>query len=171
MVWKRLIVVVVALAIISTVSINASAAEVYNEGNISTTYVTYFRDMLSKVSPSDDYVFYRSGQYEYSMVVGDLDYSNGRISFNYIDEPCKVYKITQSTGSSYNQTYSFTVTNYSDFSLNVGNSLIYSNLGDFPDLIERGDYLETALVLLVLVVVCMYITSRIFGFCLRTRRS
>lgn len=165
MVWKRLIVILAALAILSAVPITASAAEVYTEGNISTTYVTYFQDILSKVSPLDDYVFFRSGQNEYTMVVGNLVFENGTISTN---ERCRVYQI-YTTSQSYQSYYHFVSNNYAEYSVSVGSALIYSNLGDFPDLNERGDYLETAILVIMLVIVCMYLLARIFSFCLRSR--
>lgn len=167
MVWKRLICFVSALAVILALPITASAATVYTEGNISTTYVTYFQDILSKVSPLDDYVFFRSGQSEYTMVTGDLSYNNGIIS---TQEPCVVYQIYTTTTSGYNSIYHFTSTTAEEYSLSVGTSLVYSNLGDFPDLNERGDYLETAILILMLVIIFMSLLSRIFAFCLRNAR-
>lgn len=164
MVRKRLICLLFALALILAVPIQASAAEVYKEGNISTTYVTYFEDILGKVSPLDDYVFFRSGQYDYTMVVGDLLFSGSQ--FVAVGE-CVVYTIFQGSGSGYSNTYQFNTTVSNAFTLNADNALVYSNLGEFPDLIERGDYLETALLLLVLVIVFMSLGSRIFGFSLR----
>lgn len=167
MVWKRLICLLGSLAVILAVPITASAAEVYTEGNISTTYVTYFQDILSKVSPLDDYVFFRSGQNEYTMFTGNLIYNNGTISSQ---EPCRVYQIYTTTGSGYSSTYHFTANNYQEYSVSIGSALVYSNLGDFPDLNERGDYLETAILVLMLVIVCMYLLARIFSFCLRSHR-
>lgn len=166
MVWKRLICLLGSLAVILAVPITASAAEVYDQGNISTTYVTYFEDILSKVSPLDDYVFFRSGQNEYTMFTGNLIYNNGTI---YSQEPCRVYQIYTTTSSGYNTTYHFTANNYQQYSVSIGSALVYSNLGDFPDLNERGDYLETALLLLVLVIVCMSLVARVLGFSMRSR--
>ena len=80
---------------------------------------------------------------------------------------CTVYTITQGSGAGASNTYTFSTSTSNGYSLNVNNALVYSNLGEFPDLIERGDYLETALLLLVLVIVFMSLGSRIFGFSLR----
>ena len=141
----------------------ASADEAYTEGNISTTYVTYFQDILGKVSPSKDYVMFRASQTEYKMVVGDLEINNGTI---YTYEPCRVYSI-YTTSSGYQSVYNFVANNYAEYTVNTNNTLVYSNLGDYPDLIERGDYLETALLIIVLVIVFMSLLSRIFSFNLR----
>lgn len=145
--------------------LTATAAEVYQEGNISTTYVTYFQDILSKVSPFDDYVFYRSGQNQYAMLVGDLYIADDTI---YSFERCKLYEI-YTTSSSYTTIYKFRSNYYSEYSVTVGDALVYSNIGDYPDLIERGDNIETVTLLTLLVIVCMYLVSRIFNFTLRSR--
>ncbi len=166
MVWKRLIFTLFALAVILAVPITASAEEPYTEGNISTTYVTYFQDILAKSSITDDYVFFRSGQYEYKMYVGDITFENGIFSS---DSSCRSFTIGTSS-SGYNQTYTFSSSEIGSFSLTTNNALIYSNLGSYPDLIERGEYIETASLLLILVIVCMYLVSRIFSFCIRSRR-
>lgn len=166
MVWKRLACLALALAVLLPMAITASAADVYTEGNISTTYVTYFRDILGKLPPSDDYVFFRSGQSEYTMVVGDLFYQNNIISAY---TPCRVYQIYTSSSSGYQSTYHFAANNYAEYTVNIGSGLVYSNLGDFPDLNERSDYLETAILVLMLIFIFMHLISRIFNFTLRSR--
>lgn len=57
MVWKRIVVFCLVLAVLSPLAISASAYSVYNEGNISTTYLAYFEDIISKIDVDDDYVF------------------------------------------------------------------------------------------------------------------
>lgn len=166
MVRKRLICVLFALAVILAVPIHASAADVYTEGNLSPTYIAYFEDILGKVSPLDDYVFFRSGANDYTMVVGDLYYSGTTIIG--VGE-CTVYTISEIVESDITS-YQFNSALSNGYTLNIHNSLVYSNLGDFPDLIERGDYVETALLLLVLVIVFMSLVSRIFSFNLRYKR-
>lgn len=166
MVRKGLIVIVCVLAVIMALPFTASADEAYTEGNISTTYVTYFRDILSKVSPNKDYVMFRASQTEYKMCVGNLEVNNGTI---YTYEPCRVYSIYTTT-SGYQSVYHFVANNYAEFSVNTNNTLVYSNLGDYPDLIERGDYLETALLIIVCVIVFSSLLSRFFSFNLRYKR-
>ena len=48
MVRKTLIFVLALLALLSAMPISASAYQVYNQGNISTTYITYFEDIVYK---------------------------------------------------------------------------------------------------------------------------
>lgn len=166
MVWKRLIIFGCTLAVILALPLTASAAEVYNDGNISTTILTYFQDMMSKVSLTDDYVLFRSGQYEYTMYVGDISHENYTFTSSDILD---VYIITTNTGSSYSSAYTFYSSTISGCHLINPAVIVYSNLGDYPDLNERGDYLETASLLLILVIVCMSLVARIFSFSMRSR--
>lgn len=156
---------VLALALILAVPVSASAYEVYTEGNISSTYTAYFRDIVASASSFDDYIYWRSGQYEYSLVVGDLDYSGGVFSS---DDACTHYIFTTSSG--YNSSFSYRTVEINDFSLSVGDAFVYSNLGNYPNLTDRGDFYALASLLLLLVALCMYLVRSVFGFCLRTRR-
>lgn len=158
---SRIIVFLVIAAVMLPMA--ASAATIY-DGNISTTYITIFRDIASKLSPFDDYVFFRSDQYEYMMVVGDFDYSSGLMS---ADGRVTIYAI--STNNTYNSSYVYSVSTQDGFSISPGESLIYSNLGDYPDLILRSDYYELSAVLLLLVGLCCYLLRSVFGFCSRKR--
>ena len=151
----------------SFMTLHATAAEPYQDGNISTTYTAIFEDIASKLKLTDDYVFYRSGQYEYKMYTGELRISGTTISGSGL----KSYTITTGTGS-YNQnnTYQYSVQENQSLTLNCGDDLVYSNLGDYPNLIERGDNIETALLLLGGIAFVCFLTSRIFSFSTRLRR-
>lgn len=130
---------------------------VYTEGNISTTYVQYFKDILSGANIKDNYVAFRSGQYEYTMVVGDLEYSNGTISLN---ETGTEYTFTQS--GNYNAQYKYNTNEITNFSVSVGDSIIYSDVGQFPHLIERGVHIETLTLVLFSAMCVFVIIDRIF---------
>ena len=81
MVWKMKRCLVACLIISALCAIQASAASPY-DGNISTTYLTIFRDVVADLSPADDYVFYRSDEYEYTLVAGDLEYNGSSFSLD-----------------------------------------------------------------------------------------
>lgn len=165
MVRQRLIGLMAAFVLLIASSTTTHAATVYEEGNISSSITTIFGDVMSKVSPFDDYVFFRSGQYEYTMYVGDFTLSGTTFVPS---SDVEVYLL--STGSSgYNSVYNYGYTLESGFTLDVGSNLVYSNLGTYPDLIERGDYLDTFTLILVSCAVFMYLVRSIFGFCLRFR--
>lgn len=162
---RKIIFIILALALSMALPLSASAYSVYEDGSLSSTYTTYYRDVVSGLSPFDNYVYWRSGQYEYSLVVGDLDYNNGKFSS---DQTCKHYKFTTSSG--YNSTFTYSTTNINDFSLSVGNALVYSDLGNYPCLTDRGDFYAFTSLLLMFIALCIFLVRSIFGFNLRTRR-
>lgn len=135
---------------------NAKQYSVYEEGTLSTTYTQYFKDILSGVGFNENYIAFRSGQYSYTMLVGELEYSNGVIKL--IGEG-KEYEYS-STGTGYNNQYKYYVRDVTDSSINVGNNIIYSDVGDFPQLVERGAKYE----ILSTVLLC------IFGLCIVINR-
>lgn len=155
---KMMCAIVVLLCAFGTTA-HAATYTVY-EGNPSSTYITYFRDILSGIGFNENYVAFRSGQYEYTMVVGDLSYDG--TSFN-LDSSGTVYKFT--TDNSYNSYYSYSVTDLSVFNLNPDDKIVYSDLGQFPQLLERGDKFE----MLTAVLVCIALLSVVVGRVLRRR--
>lgn len=167
MVRKSLRVAVVLGCVLAAVlpqAIAASAAsyEPY-DGNMSSTYVTIFRDIVGKIPLTEDYVFFRSGQYEYMLISGDLEYTGG----SFTGQAVTVYRIV--TDTAYNSRYSYFQTEETNFSLAPGSGLVYSNLGHYPDLIDRGSFYSFASVLLLLVCVCMSLIRSIFNFTMRRR--
>lgn len=145
----------------------ALAYSVYEDGNISSTYTTIFRDILEDTNIFEDYVFFRSGQYEYTMIVGDITLSGTSFSAADFTE----YVISYTSGS-YGSTsnYSYTTSTGTNFSLSVSDNLVYSNLGHYPKLIERGVYYEFAsLVTLCIIGMCMLMRP-MFQFVCRLRK-
>lgn len=133
--------------------------DVYENGTISSTYITYYKDILSGQSIMDDYVGFRSGQYTYTLAVGDLEY-NGSFTGN---GNIKVYTFdTQSSG--YNQALKYTVSQDNNFSLNSSDTVLYSNLGDYPQLIERGANFEVFTAILLCICMCSIVINRIFYY-------
>lgn len=159
MVRKGLIFVMI-LALISALPICARAYSVYTEGNISTTYLSYFEDLTSKIGLNDDYVFFRSGQNEYTMAVGDLDLVNG----TFVGSSVKIYQIYSTSISGYNTIYSFSNRTENGFVLQVASSLVYSNLGSYPDLIQRNDYNEKVILLFMSISLVSGCITSIFAF-------
>lgn len=96
---------------------------VYDDGMISETYANYARGLLQYVKPGDDYVFARTGQYEYIFAHGDWD---GDFSGE-----ATIYEITL---SNYNNTYSYYTFTDSNFRLSVGDGLVYSSIAPYPSL-------------------------------------
>lgn len=101
----------------------ALSYSVYDDGMISSSYVDYARGFLQYVKPGEDYVFARTGQYEYIFAHGDWD---GGFSGE-----ATIYKITV---SNYNTNYGFTSFTDSNFSLSPGSGLFYSSVAPYPSL-------------------------------------
>lgn len=96
---------------------------VYDDGMISSTYLEYARGLVVRCGLYEDYVFARTGQYEYIFAHGDWEN-------DFSGEAC----IHQFTVSNYNTGYSYDVFTDSNFSLSVGDGLVYSSLPDYPSL-------------------------------------
>ena len=116
-----------------TATVQAANYTAY-DGNISSTYTTYFRDILANAPLTDNYVYFRDSQNGYTMVVGKLDYVNG--SFVLLEKGT-IYHI-DSNGSNYNNYYSYTVDDIEIFNLITDGKIVYSDLGNFPQLEERS---------------------------------
>ena len=76
----------------------------------------------------NNYVYYRCGQYQYVIVYGDLAFDSASNVFSGSD----LAWISLSTNSSGSTYYSWGHGTFSSFSLSVGDSLVYSNLGFYP---------------------------------------
>lgn len=152
---RKVIALVCALAALASLTPGASAATVY-EGNISTTYLTYFQDIAGKLPIGDHYVFYRSGQYEYTMIAGDLTYDGS----TFTADEAKSYIL--GTTSTYNAAYQYSTGTVTAWSLTPGTALIYSSLGDYPDLIDPTAKYDFAIMLLIMICICLYLVNGIF---------
>lgn len=156
----RILAVACALCCLAALPLAASAATVY-EGNISTTYITIFRDIASKLPITSDYVFFRSSQYDYTLVAGDLTYNGSMFS----GEDLTQYILK--TNSNYNSTYEYGTAQIDTFSLAPGSALVYSNLGSYPDLYDRSDYTLVGIFFAIALCFVCYLLRSIFAFNLR----
>lgn len=120
-----------------------SSSVVYDQGTISTTYVEIARGLVKYVPFGKDYVFARTGQYEYIFAVGDFEQG-----FSGSAEIWKIYV------GGYNTNYSFTHYSDSSFSLSVGNGMIYSSVAPYPSL--EGVNFSYALVFISAFSLCMF---------------
>ena len=149
------------IAAILCAPVQAATHSVYENGNLSTTYITYFKDILSGAKFNDNYVAFRSGQYEYTLVVGELENENGVISL--VGDGKEYVFSTESSG--YNSQYYYYVNDLTEFSLSTGNYIVYSDTGDYPELIERGAKYE----MLSAVLLCIALLSVVIGRFFRRR--
>lgn len=159
MVRKVIPILMILLMLLNGFAVAASAESytVY-DGNPSSTYITYFKDIIPNISLNDHYVAFRSGQYEYTMIVGDLVYNNGSFTLN---DSATVYSIT--SNNSYNGYYAYNVSSIDSLSLSVGDKIIYSDLGNFPQLEERGQKYEILQTLLLFIALLCVVIRSMFG--------
>ena len=112
----------------------------YDSGTISSTVVNYMSDVVPKLGPVH-YVLFRAGQYDYRLYYArDLELSDSgefwASEADYIQYDSRYY--TWSYGSE------------SDFSLDPGSTLVYSDLGGYP-MLGTADTASWVLVFLAAV--------------------
>ena len=120
-----------------------SSSVVYDQGTISSSYVDIAKGLIKYVPFGQDYVFARTGQYEYLFAIGD--FSQG------FSGSAEVWKIVV---GGYNSNYSFIHYTDSAFSLSVGNGMIYSSVAPYPSL-EGVDF-SYALMFISAFAICMF---------------
>lgn len=150
-----MVICIVLLCAIGTVA-HAESFEPY-EGTPSNTYITYFRDIVSGIGFNDHYVALRSGQYEYILAVGDIQYGNE--IFTSADT---VGLYTISLNSGYNSTTSFTYREIDSLYISTNNQIIYSDLGHYPQLVERGAKYEMFTAVLLCTALLGVVVGRFF---------
>lgn len=129
------------------------------DGTISATYVDLGRDCLWGLHWFDNYVFWRSGQYQYTFAYGDISFSDGRFS----SSSCSILTINAPTSYS----GALTVESSSDsLSLNTNGRLVYSDLGDFPSLDSRK-YIYDEVMYLAIVALGVHVLGSASSFVLR----
>lgn len=110
-----------------------SAYDATGDYNLGTTNVAIFEGLVAKVPFGDHYVYWRDGQYSYKFAYGDLSLQGSTFSGN-----GNITIVSYDTsGSSYNSYYTYSVSSDSNFRLSASNRLVYSDLGSYPGLGER----------------------------------
>lgn len=120
-------------------------AEITEGYGVGTSNINIFGPIASKLPYGVHYVYWRESQYVYCLAYGeDLIYENGSFSAE------EVTVISYTTSSGYNSQATFDSGSETDFSLDPDNYLVWSDLGDYPTLYERGevDYAQLACVIL-----------------------
>lgn len=129
----RLLLIAVALVLCVAAPATAASPEIY-DGNISTSILDYFSDILSKVNPLKNYVLIRNSQYNYNLYVGEIAWNGNQFTADTAD----VYSIQTNTG--YNGSYTFHVSSVSDLRIIPDDHLLYSDLGPYPALVDSSVY-------------------------------
>lgn len=132
----------------------AGSASYFVAGSIPEECVSLFKKLSWKVAIPKDYVFFRAGENEYLLASGDLSFEGGVFEA----ESCDVYRLIVNGESA-----SWSIREETEFSLTCFDSLVYSNLGHFPDLIDHSEVYSLATLLLLVIALCMYLVNGIFN--------
>lgn len=98
---------------------------VYDDGFISSTYLDMAKGLISRVPFGKDYVFARTGQYQYIFAIGDFE-------SGFSDSQADIYQLD--LANNWNDSY-YSYMNYVDsFTLSTNGGMVYSNLAPYPDL-------------------------------------
>lgn len=159
MVWRKIMIACVLIAALAALPQAATAAAPYE-----TAYDENFIFALDiarsiPIGLNDSYVFYPAGADRFCLVVGGLVLEEDSIQS---ETEVTIYQISPSTGS--------VIINSADaFTIDLGTSLVYSNLGNLPDMIQRSDYYAFTALLMLGTALCCYLLRSVFSFCLRRR--
>lgn len=107
-----------------------TAADGYNLG---TTHVSIFAGVAEKVPFNQHYVFWRDSQYSYKFAYGPISVDGAE----FLSSGDVIVIDYSSNQSNYNSTYKYTTYVDRDFYLDAGDYLVYSDLGNYPDLYDR----------------------------------
>lgn len=120
-------------------------ADIDSGYGVGTSNVSIFERIAQKLPYGTHYVYFRQSQYEYV-----LAYSPDLILQGTAFSAPSVTLLTYSTASGYTSQASFVESTDTSFWLEAGEYLVYSDLGNYPTLYERGgeDYAKTACIIL-----------------------
>lgn len=166
---SKFVCIVLLLCFVMAMPLQAQASTYtpYNDGNIGTTQLQYFRDIVSNLGINDSYVAARTDRYTYQLFAGDIKYSNGQFTGSQQGSVITVYSINTDSNSFGSYTYHITTDN--NFIFNASNYLVYSNLGDYPSLEERSVIYEFSTLFIISVVAICALLRPLFSFVYRTR--
>lgn len=127
------------------VTVVLSAANISTSYGVGTSNISIFGPIASKLPYGVSYVYWRDSQYEYCLAYSDSLVLNGT---RFSADTATV--VRYNTNSGYQTQATFTVSTDANFFLDARNYLVWSDLGDYPTLYERGteDYAKTACVIL-----------------------
>lgn len=143
---------------------SVSAAVANSPGVYASADTGTYYELASRVVENSipvDYLFYRSGQYEYTLVYGDIDVAGTLFT----GDSCS-YLRWYRDGTSYGYLVDKGTT-----SVNVdsGNYIVFSSAPGFPALDVSTAFETFVIGFVALVAVLLYCLSKMFGYVLRTK--
>ena len=161
---------VLACVLVIAFAIPAQASTPY-QGQIQDTYINMFGRVVADLSIFDNYVFWRSGEFQYSLLSGELTVSNGVFTVSGGD--LYVVDLVQFDAGSWNtgSYHVYTHTENIDYTFDSLGYLVYSDLQGYPKLEGR----EVNYAFIVAFVLCVLgfasLIWSIFSFCIRSRNE
>ena len=145
--------------------IGVAGAEISDDYGVGTSNTAIFAGVVEKLPFGTHYVYWRESQYVYALAHGETLAFEGA---SFSGEDVTVVRYDSSGG------YQSPATFYSDaessFELDPQDYLVYSDLGDYPDLIERGGVTYEALACVILCSFAVwYLLERFVRACKRSR--
>ena len=146
---RKIICTVAMLALICAVGTTAQAAThtVY-PGELPSDVITYCRDIISGIGLSDNYVVFRSGEHTFVMITGSLDFNEETKTFTLSGDG---HEYIFSRSGDPDDFYTYDNGYIEDFSVSAADSVLYSDLGYYPQLMERGAKYEILTTILLSV--------------------
>lgn len=130
------------------------------KGLYDSTALSIARDMASTSSIFDDYIFFKTGDYSYELIVGDIDFEH--LTYSNASEYQIMRMIETNPQVSYYQCFRFATLSSGTIHNDAG-VLVYSSDKASPQLVDRGGvYLESAILFSIVVLTLYLIINRIF---------
>lgn len=149
------LILLACVAIAAAMPTQALASSVYSDEIIPEPALAFFRSVLNGLDLNSKYVAYCSGAGTYTLAVGDLVLSEDGRFTGAVD-------LYSYSGAGY-QVSSETL------DLDPDGHLVYSNLGSYPVILERGNLYEFSMLFLLCVVAAALLIRSIFSFSYRNR--
>lgn len=143
----------------------AAVGGVSDEYGVGTSYNVYFAGLAGKLPAGTHYAYYRSGQYEYTFVYSeDLQVDGDTFTAD------SAVVAVLDTESGYQSPPTWSTYETTDIRFSANGNLIYSDLGDYPDLIERREVQYAELTVVILCSFAVWtLLDRMVRACKRSR--
>lgn len=133
----------VVLVVMLTISV--SAYQIDSDYGVGTSNVSLFGGFVADLDYGEHYLYWRNSRYEFCLAISKTLVCNGSV----FSAPDAVV-ITYNTYTSVAGQATLSRASVSNFNLNAGQYLVYSDLGNYPRLVNRrgADYVQTVCVIL-----------------------
>ena len=130
----------------------APLADASGDYGLGTSYTDIFSGVVGKLPLDVHYVYYRASDDVYELAYSDDMELSGEV----FSAPSAVV-ISYNVGGGYGRPATFTVGTESGFTCDTGGYLVYSDLGSFPDLINREEVDYAALCCIILCSFALFV--------------